>query len=33
MPAHTKITCTKCGNEFNVEDVLVQHIVKNTGMK
>ncbi len=26
MPANTQITCPKCGNEFNVEDVLAQQI-------
>ncbi len=26
MPANTRITCPKCGHEFNVEDVLAQQI-------
>jgi len=26
MPANTRIVCPKCGNEFNVEDVLAQQI-------
>jgi uncharacterized Zn finger protein (UPF0148 family) len=26
MPANTRISCPKCGHEFNVEDVLAQQI-------